>query len=491
MNLLDSAIAIVSPTAALKRQQARTALRVMDSYRGGVATRLDRGFSTNLSLVHGSTGERQKLASMRDRARQLDRDNSIAHSLLNTETDNVVAEGMTLQSRTSDNTFNNEAEERFYRWLDIADIRQSFSGSQLQRMIYRCARRDGDVGILLANVNGESRLQIIPADLIADETGGVGKDRVNGIEFDRYGTPRRFSVRTVDDQGTDKYQWIPQQDMIFYAHRREPNQTRGESCFAQVFGLLDQLDGYIDAVVVASRMAAVFGLIFKESGGAAQYNSLPSITNSQGNPQKAITIENGMLKYIGQDDDVVQVQAQQPMAQTPDFIRAMMRLVGMPFDMPLELAMHDMSQVNFSSARIGLLSYYRACRSRQEDYIARVWNRVYRWWISREYKRWQLGDERAFVTPFPDDFLEYQWMARGWQYTDPVSEGQADQLAIDMGIDSPQGVCARLGRDWEAIQVDRKKAQDATRAASLPVIRSTLTRDEPAQPMEQTNETAE
>jgi hypothetical protein len=33
-----------------------------------------------------------------------------------------------------------------------------------------------------------------------------------------------------------------------------------------------------------------------------------------------------MVKYIGTDEEVAQVQAHQPMQQTPDFIRAMLRL---------------------------------------------------------------------------------------------------------------------------------------------------------------------
>jgi hypothetical protein len=50
------------------------------------------------------------------------------------------------------------------------------------------------------------------------------------------------------------------------------------------------------------------------------------------------------------------------MQQTPEFIRTMFRMLGQPFDMPLEVIAKDMSTCNFASARIGLLPFYRTCR---------------------------------------------------------------------------------------------------------------------------------
>jgi capsid protein len=195
------------------------------------------------------------------------------------------------------------------------------------------------------------------------------------------------------------------------------------------------------------------------------------LANSKGEQQKAVTIENGMVKYIGQQDDVVQVQAQQPMNQTPDFIRAILRLIGLPFDMPLELVAKDMSQVNFASARIGLIGYYRACRARQIAFSTRCLSRIYQWWIAREIK---MG---RFVTAAPADAWSHRFMAQGWDYTDPVSEAQADQLQIDMGIKTPQMAAAERGRDWEEMQLDLAAARAFRKLHELPDVAGTYTRD--------------
>ena len=145
--------------------------------------------------------------------------------------------------------------------------------------------------------------------------------------------------------------------------------------------------------------------------------------------------------------------------------------------MPLELIGHDMSTVNFASARIGLLQYYRACRKRQASYKA-VWARVFRWWVSRERKRQQLGLPNAFANPFPAEFFAHTLHARAWDYTDPVREAQSDFLQIDMGVKSPQQVATERGRDPEEVVADIAAWHAMLRIYGLPTdIRSTLSRD--------------
>jgi capsid protein len=184
-----------------------------------------------------------------------------------------------------------------------------------------------------------------------------------------------------------------------------------------------------------------------------------------------------MLKYVGKDSDVVQVQAQQPMNQTPDFIRVMCRMIGLPFDMPLELVLKDVSQVNFSSARVGLIGYYRACRSRQRAFISRCLSRIYRWWISREAKKQALGLPDSFTIRIPDDSWNHAFAPVGWDYTDPVSEAQADLLQIDMGIKTQRMACEERGRDWEEIQAQRSVERMARKLNELPEVGSQMTRD--------------
>lgn len=485
MNIFDSVVEATFPGWAMRRAAAREQLaayhqviapanrEILASHRGGIPTRTSTQWSQPNTYRGGNSSDRLNQASRAARAMQVYKTHPIGRSLLKTETDNVISCGFTLQAKTGSDAFDGEAEEKWPEFLENADIRGIKSGCDLVRQFYLSPRRDGDGGIVLVDRGGESKLQYIPRQLIVSPDGKQGqKNIIDGIEVDDWTRPLAFHVKAEDEWGKRKFERVPASNFLYLVPELDDDLgLRGDSCYSQIFGLLDQLDGYTDAVIIAARMAAVFGLIFKEDTAAKQFAGLGSLTNSQGEQQKGITLENGMIKYMGKEGQAVQVQAQQPMNQTPDFIRAICRIIGAPFDMPLELVCKDLSQVNFSSARIGLIGYYRACRARQKTFRTRCLSRIYQWWLSREVK---LGN---FVTAAPERFWNHKFMAEGWDYTDPVSEAQADQLQIDMGIKTKSMAAAERGRDLEEMTVERKAEVAAEKLAGLPQFASTMTRD--------------
>lgn len=466
-NWLDRVAGYVSPKWGAERMAWRDA---QAAYRGGVSTRLSRPWSGSTSYKGGLQSDRKLLGSMRDRARNVYDNNPIGRSLLKTETDNVVAEGLKLQSRTASKDFNREVEERFAEWLDVADVTGMYTGAELMREAYRVSRCDGDAGFILLDRGGESRLQLIPGDLISNPIKGWTPEIKEGVEINRVGKPTAFYIEERDENAAQEWTRIGADNFAYLCHPPAPLMVRGQTCYAGVFSLLDKLDDYVDAVTTAARMACLFGLLIKSDTAAKQFGALGTLTNSNGDAQKGVTLENGMLRYMGSKDDVVQVQAQQPMSQTPDFVRIVLRLIGVAFDMPLELVLKDVSQANLSSLRGGRQDYHRACRPRRNWYASH-WSRIYRWWISREV------NAGTFTTAVPENYWPHEFQARGWEFTDPVTEAQAKLLEIEMGIEAPQNVAASLGRDYEAIIDLRKQAAAMNRAAGLPDIRGTYTRD--------------
>jgi lambda family phage portal protein len=481
---LDRAISAAFPGWGLRRAAARAAMaqadamRVEASYRGGVATRTDSPWPGQSSLTGQTALDRYRLRSMRDRSRKVDRDNPIGHGILDRLVDNVVGEGFTLRAATADKAFNAEAEERWGEWwTNEADIRGVMSGPELERQLQRAHERDGDGGLILVDERGRSRVQLIEADQIQTPQDAMGDPAViDGVEMNAVGRPVAFHVYNAPERGTRNWTRVTANNFRYYPRLKRFNAVRGEPCFSQVFSLLDQIDGYVDAVVIAARMAAIFGLVFRENTAAKQFGGLPTMANSQNQQQKAVTLENGMVKYIGQGDDIVQVNPSQPTTGHGDFVASLLRLVGVPLDMPLELVLLDFSRVNFSSARAAFLQFYQAMRPKQGYFANRVLGPVYRWWLSRAVN---AGE---FTNAVPAAYWPHQFMPRGWQWVDPVSEAQAALLEISMGINSPQRVAARLGRDHEEILAETASAMAAMRLLDLPVVLSNLTRDPAALP---------
>jgi capsid protein len=466
--LLDRLIGAISPRMGAERMAWRD---FANTYRGGVDTRLSRPHTTTPSFPGQSIAQRLQLKEARERAREIDKNGSIGFGTLSREVDNVVADGLTLQAHTDNKDFNAEVEERWPEFVATCDITGMSEGAaDYEQTLYRSGRRDGDVGeILTLDDAGNPKLQIIPSDLICNPQFRANSAKLrDGVEFDALGKPITFHILDVDEFGKRKWTPIASRDFVYAAHRTEAFQVRGETCFMRCFNEIDDLDRLIRGVGLAAWMATVFGIIFKEKNAGKNQQKLPWQTNSAGNAQRALTIEEGMVKYMAPEDEIVQVDAKQPLQQTPDWIRMMARLIGLPFDMPLELVLLDVSQANLSSLRGGLQQFYRACLKRRSKYI-HGWDRKYQWWIS---KMTQLG---KFSTAVPAKSWPHEFKPRGWQFTDPIVQAQAAQLEIDMGINSPQNVCDELGRDYETIVTQRKAALKM--AGDLPQVFSTLTRD--------------
>jgi capsid protein len=96
MNFFDRMISIFSPRAALKREAARSGLKLLSSsvrkYEG--ASNSDRLKIWNPSDSSANEEVRGGAVSLRQRARELRRNNAYAHRALQVITTNVVGSGI-------------------------------------------------------------------------------------------------------------------------------------------------------------------------------------------------------------------------------------------------------------------------------------------------------------------------------------------------------------------------------------------------------------
>jgi len=476
MSLADCrfSVADVSPTP--EQRLVCSAIDVYNSYKQGAATRLSESFGTAQVFRFGTEVDRRKIITARDRAYEAYDNSPIASALVDTETDNVIGDGLNYRPETEDKDWNREAIDRYYEWLESCSVRGAdvHTGCEIQRFIWSQSRVAGDFGVILVGRGFDSLLQLVPAENICTPDGQYADKTIyDGIKFDAYGRPVEFHVLSYDEREPRRtFATVGYRDFVYFPQYTKTNQARPPSCFVNTFQNLAHVDRYIDGVSLAAWMGTVMGLIIKENSAPKQLAGLSTLTNSQGDQQKAITLENGMVKFVGNEGEVVQVNAHQPMQQTPDFIRAMMRQIGLPFRMPLEVIAMDMSSCNFASARIGLLPFYRNCRIKAGRFASR-WSRIIRWWLSRERNRLD-GDPKKWTTPFPDDYWKHSLLVNSWEYTDPVSEAQADLLQVDMGSKSMQMVIEERGRDVQRILREREEWSKETK--NLPAVNSTLTR---------------
>lgn len=435
-------------------------------------TRLTNDFLRGKTYNLGRDQDLDDLASLRDRARRVDQANPVGHSLLNTEVDCVIGNGLNVVPRatrddgTEADDFNGEVSERWEQWWETADVRRIYrTPGEVQRAVYRSARRDGDDGtVLVGSGDSPSRIQFVASDLIETPLDKYGDPRIrHGVRFNDVAAPLLYYVKTLTREGNQTYTPVGYENFLHLANRHyDVYAARGISCFAQAFALLDHLDQYTESVAIAAWMGAVFGLVIKDEAPHRQVSGLGQARGSDGEMRSAVTYENGMMRYVGPQGGVMQVDAKQPMSQTPEFARMLIRLIGLVLDMPLEFAAHDFSKANFSVSRIAGHMYWKSV-GRKRDWFGSQWlSPLYRWWLSREVKYGRI------TSPVPRNYWAHKINGAPPVSADPLREAQGLLLQRDMGQVSDYDIATALGNDYDRTQAEIAAAERARVAHGRP-----------------------
>jgi lambda family phage portal protein len=468
---LDRVIGWISPAAGAQRLAWREAAPLLASYyRAGHRSRIDeQGSASTLSSDEILEMEREEIV---ERNRALERDHPSYDGLIGQAVTNVIGpSGLKPQARTPDEALNSTIESLWGDWCaGPCDVRKMSTMAELQELWFRSYLRDGDVGIVLL-ASGE--LQSIEGHLITTP-GGASTDGtiVEGVQLSRNsGRPVAFHVaksdRFIRSMETTS---IPARDFIFFALRKRLGQTRGVPAITKPW-LFEQYDRYLEAVVVAARVAACFGVIFKRRGGTVPGGLLQGLKDSGGNARKSFILEPGMAKYIDTDEEIEQLRPQHPGGQFGELRAAIKRDIGLPLGMPLELTDLDFSRTNYSSARASLLAAYRTFMRHQERFACCVMRRIYQWRVSKWAKDGLLGKS------IPDDLWAHEWVMPRWPWVDPLKEIQAHLLAMDAGVTTLAEISASQGKDWESQLAQLARERDRREALNLDAIHSNMSRD--------------
>lgn len=137
------------------------------------------------------------------------------------------------------------------------------------------------------------------------------------------------------------------------------------------------MNQFMEAVSVKERVAALLAVLIKRmtpSGGA--------LGRGNGQPDKRTgyagkMLSPGMMMELNPGDDVHVVQPPAQAANSAEFIRLQQRLSGSAQGISYEVAARDMSQVNYSSARQGLLEDQKTYLMQQQYLIDHFFIPVY------------------------------------------------------------------------------------------------------------------
>ena len=417
------------------------------------------------------------LQKIRDRARDLERNNPLVRRYLHLVAENVVGhKGIRLQARNllpggRPNTQANAAiEAAFADWHrpEHCTVEGRLSWVGVQQQVVRSVARDGEAFLRLIQGGPYGfALQQFDPELV-DETynraAGDGKNAIRmGVEVDQWGRAVAYHVfrsYQYDLTGGNRERVrVPAAEIVHLFIPRRPGQTRGESWLAPVMLPLRMLDGYAEAELVAARTAAAkMGFIQRSADNPSADNpDAPAKTDMEAAP--------GVIDYLDPGDTFQGWDPTHPSGNFGAFVTQVEKIIAGGLNVAYSSLSGDLREVNYSSIRAGLLQERDGWRSLQSWLACHLCETVYRHW--REVA-WTTG--RLSLRMPPQEYRAHVWQPRGWAWIDPEKDVTASAKAVAFGFTSRRRVVGEDGEDFEEILADLAVEQELAAAEGVTLM---------------------
>lgn len=479
------------------------------SYAGANWDRLTEDFLSPLTT--GDAEMRTRIRTLRNRARELERNEPYSRRYLSRLEDNVYDHhGITLTSLAGewrkdpkrnalvwaiDGLDAKAIEIAYEKWKKNPFVTGDMTLNEGGRLALRSTARDGDVfgrWVIDSSVNEFSfAIQLLEADMCDDQRNQL-------IRGDTYGSPSNGQVRMGveinpyfralaywllkehpgDQQwwNADGY-WSERHDaagFIHPFHRTRITQVRDVTWLCGIMRDLKMLDGYDEAAIVAARTgAAKMGFItraYNEPG--PEYQGQEGGDSALGG-EKAMDAEPGLIEDLSANPGMgfEKWDPAYPHEQYEPFVKTRLRRIGAGLDMSYYAVANDLTEVNFSSIRAGVLEDREHFKSLQTLWINKWEAPIFLKWLQVSL---MLGTIKNPLTgqslPLSriDKFSPHKFRPRRWPWVDPQKDVEAATTAINNRLKSRTEVVEENSQNTFA-EVIQEQSEEQKLAESMEV----------------------
>ena len=441
------------------------------SYAGAQKGRLFADFFSNSKSADAELAP--ALRTLRDRSRELARNDSYVKRYLALLSANVVGtKGIRLSCKARDDNGqldlvgNQIIEREFAKWCkkDNCTVTGKLSFIDAQKLFIETLARDGEC--LVKHVKTKDNpfnysIQFIEADHLDEEltevAGNNNKIRM-GVECNPVGRPLAYHLFKNHPYDNDsyavpgkKYTRIPADEMIHAYMQERPEMTRGVPWTATAMDKIHTLNGYRQAELTASRLAACKMGFYTSPGGDGYVGEDYEDTYSP-----IMEAEPGTFEQLPSGMDFKSFEPNHPTSAFDAFEKAILRGISSGLNISYHSLANDLSSVNYSSIRAGSLEDRAQFGVIQEFVIAHFIEPVFREWLEMAMTTNQIPLPMTRFDKFADSAT---FIPRSWSYVDPQKEIQANILGLKSGQVTMSDIQSTYGRDVEELfeQHDREK----------------------------------
>lgn len=446
--------------------------------------------------------------ALRARARDLVRNNAHAKNAVRMNDDAVAGSGVALNLHIDWRTLNvkggieaaNEWQSYVTRLWEAyaegvefqADAQRQSTFSEMFAIVNRTQFVDGETLSILDLKPGVSTYQtclnIIDIDRLSNPAGQPNTRTLRGgIERLKDGEPIAYYIRNAhpDDIGFDQFDamnWtrVPRstewgRPIVLHVYEKSrPEQSRGVSELSSVIGSFKMLQTYRETELQSAITQAGFTAVIKTEldygkaldvigmhgrgavGTSGGNNLVDGITGQMAlaseyhNDRSDITFNGNKIPHLLPNESLDFNRPTHPNANFNAFEGAFLNNLAAGLGVEAHELKKNYSEVNYSAARAALLAVWRTYRSRR--------NRLVKHWAMPFFGAWleegvAIGSIK--LPPGVNDFLSAkpflvrgEFIAWGKPMIDPYKERQAQQLGVQMGVETVSDIVSEEGGNW-------------------------------------------
>ena len=481
--MVDSAVRAFSPRKAAMRVHFRRFERDEDYRSLFVAGMHARGYRAAKN-AGGKTpwlgGSRSAdaeilndLPALRDRSRELGRDDPIASGLVQTFVRNIIGTGLRPQAMTDDPEKNKTLEAVWEERKDQLYPADNLTHAEAQQMLLERVLEDGEILDMQAKRRGGGQLffEAVEADRLATPLGKFaqpkrGNEVRDGVEKNSLGKPVAYHIRKrhpgdvnqmAANADAHAFKRVPAAICKHLKLTRRPGQTRGVPIFHAILQDLRDLDLLLLASLKRVQISACLSVFIKSR---IDLENMVALTSDKYGFRLDQDIEPGMIFKLAPDESIETLIPNFPMPEFGPFVIMIARRIGAALGVSWQVVLKDFGDSTYSSARTDLLE------------TRPVYTGLRKWFASK-HSDWQwaavMEDERLRdpvrmrgITD--EDLRAVEWTGDGWQWIDPVKEVKAIEIELKLGISTLTQVWMRLGKDpdkmWKSLAAENIKRKE-------------------------------
>lgn len=430
---VDSLVSLYDPNRGLTRQRSRKLLA--RAYEG--ASTKD-GWKTKRSGASANTDHMADATTLRARSRSLTQNVPYIAQGLRSLVASVVGTGITPRWTGTEAQI---YETLWKQWAPVCDADGRHDIYGMQAAAYRAMQQDGEVLIRLRQRRPNDglpvplQLQLLEIDwLDSSRTETRGPSQViNGIQYDALGRVEGYwlydqhpgEIATYARGRTDSH-FVPASSIIHLYTAERPGQGRGFPRIAPVIARVRDLQLYEDAELQRKNLETRLSVL--ASGNVSDLAN----PNALGEPVDETAAKGGDLGPLS-SGGITQVPAglQLTMVEPKvavgyvEYLKFNLHLVAAGFGVTYEMMTGDVSDTNFSSARVNRLNFQKEAEVEQwVVFIPKFCDRVCR----------AFADAAELVGKVKRADYNVEHSTPKWDYVNPEQDVKADLAEIAGGL---------------------------------------------------------